>query len=227
MSYLPWTEVLAEKESPVNGRIKVVKSLGFGTYIQVNGLTQSGGVVYEVWRTVLKKLSHQSLTISHCLILGLGGGSAAKLIKKYWPQAEITGVDIDSTMVELGKKYLGLPDIKTVIDDAENFLLTISHPARRSYASSVAGGQPSAIKYDLILVDTYLGDNFPKKFERDDFLIRIKHLLSPNGLAVFNRLYYGDKRGEAMRFASKLEKAFSKVKYVFPEANVMFVCYNK
>lgn len=211
---LPINKVLEETTSPINGKIRVVRSLGLGTYIQVENLTQSGGVVYEVWRSTLRTINHQQLTINNCLILGLGGGSAAKLVKKYWPQAEITGVDIDPTMVELGKKYLGLPDIKTVIDDAENFLLTISH-------------RPSAIKYDLILIDTYLGDNFPKKFERDDFLVRIKHLLSPNGLAVFNRLYYGDKRGEAMRFASKLEKAFSKVKYVFPEANVMFVCYNK
>jgi len=214
---------LEEVDSPINGKIRVVKSLGYGTYIQVDNLTQSGGVVYEVWRTVLKKISHYPLIISHCLILGLGGGSAAKLVKKYWPEAKVTGVDIDPIMVELGKKYLGLPDIKTVIDDAENFLLTISHPARRSYASGATGGQPSTIKYDLVLVDTYLGDKYPKKFESDEFLKSVRRLLFNGGIAVFNRLYFGEKRPEAVKFGKKLEKVFGKVEYVYPEANIMFI----
>ena len=38
-------KVLEKKKSKINGEIKVVKTLGLGTYIQVNGLTQSGGVV--------------------------------------------------------------------------------------------------------------------------------------------------------------------------------------
>ncbi|KKU02527.1 MAG: hypothetical protein UX03_C0031G0001, partial [Candidatus Woesebacteria bacterium GW2011_GWE1_45_18] len=79
-------------------------------------------------------------------------------------------------------------------------------------------------KYDLILIDTYLGSSYPPEFERDDFLIRIRRLLENNGLAVFNRLYYGEKRPAAMRFGAKLERFFAKVDYVFPEANLMFLC---
>lgn len=196
---------MEEIDSPINGRIKVVKSLGLGTYIQVDNLTQSGGVVYEVWRTVLKKISHQPLTVNHCLILGLGGGSAAKLVKKFWPEAEITGIDIDTVMVELGKKYLGLSQINVVIGDAKKFVTNCKE------------------KYDLVLVDTYLGDKFPKKFESDEFLKSVRRLLFNGGIAVFNRLYFGEKRPEAVKFGKRLEKVFEKVKYVYPEANIMFV----
>jgi hypothetical protein len=44
------TRILEERKSKFNGDINVVRSLGFGTYIQVNNLTQSGGVVEEIWK---------------------------------------------------------------------------------------------------------------------------------------------------------------------------------
>jgi len=143
------------------------------------------------------------------LVLGLGGGSAAMRGKALWPQAEVTGGDVDPLMSKLGRKYLGLTGVKVVIEDASNFTINAHRKSQ---------------KYDLILVDVYLGSNYPPEFERDDFLNRIKSLLTPNGLAVFNRLYYGEKRPAAMRFGTKLEKVFARVDYIFPEANVMFVC---
>lgn len=206
-------KVLEELTSPFNGRIRVVRSLGLGTYIQVEGLTQSGGVVYEVWRSTLRKVKNWKLKIENCLILGLGGGSTAKLVRKFWPSAKITGVDIDPTMVELGNKYLGLDEVQVQVQvqDAQDYLLTINH-------------QPLIIKYDLILVDMYKGDEFPKKFESEVFLELVLEHLAAGGVAVFNRLYYGEKRPDAVRFGKKLEKVFGKVDYVYPEANLMFLC---
>ena len=209
MEFPTANKVLEEVDSPVNGKIRVVKSLGLGIYIQAEGLTQSGGIVNGFWRTVLKKVSQQPLTINHCLILGLGGGSAAMRVKKLWPQAAVTGVDLDPLMIGLGRKYLGLTGVNVVIEDASNF----TRDARKK-----------SQKYDLILIDTYLGSSYPPEFERDDFLIRVKGLLTGSGLAVFNRLYYAEKRPAAMKFGAKLEKVFARVDYVFPEANVMFVC---
>ena len=204
MSHLPWTEVLAERTSPINGQIKVLRSLGLGIYIQVENLTQSGGVVYGVWKTSLKKVKRKKKEIKTCLILGLGGGSAAILVRKYWPLARVTGVDIDPIMVSLGKKYLGLAKVKVEIGDAKEFL-------------------KNKKKFDLILVDTYLGENFPEKFEKEDFLLSVKSSLSGEGIAVFNRLYYGEKRPLAIKFGERLDKIFGKVERIFPEANVMFM----
>jgi len=209
--FLSGVKVIEEVDSPINGNIRVVKSLGLGTYIQVEGLTQSGGVMYGVWRTVLKKLSHQSLTINHCLILGLGGGDAARLIKKYWPEAVITGVEIDPIMVDLGRKYLGLDkvEVQVEVQDASKF-------CNKELTNNK--------KYDLILVDLYVGYDVPDKFTKEKFLKLILKLLSPRGVAIFNRLYYGEKKKEAEKLGEKLEKIFSKVTRVYPEANVMFFC---
>jgi len=68
-----------------------------------------------------------------------------------------------------------------------------------------------------VIVDTYLGDKF----------IDITRLhLTKSKIIVFNRLCYGDKRPEAVKFGRKLEKIFPKVEWFYPEANLMFFCYN-
>src|SRR3990167_8603768 len=95
------TKIIEKRVSPINGRITVARSLGLGTYIQVEGLTQSGGVVENIWKQTLRKVKskkEEGITrsaIKRCLILGLGGGTAAKVIRKLWPEAKITGVEID------------------------------------------------------------------------------------------------------------------------------------
>jgi spermidine synthase len=209
--FIAGTKVLEEIESPVNGKIRVLRSLGFGTYIQVENLTQSGGVVRDVWRTTLRKVASSKKNVARALILGLGGGSGALLVRKYWPKVKITGVDIDLMMVELGKEYLGLDKarVKIQIQDAHQFCT--EYVIRNT-------------KYDLILVDTYLGHHYPKKFESEKFLKLIFKLLTDDGVAVFNRLYWDKHRLLANKFEKKLEKIFSKVERVYPEANVMFVC---
>lgn len=192
------TKILWEGDSEFNKNIKVFKSFGLGTYIQANGLTQSGGIVESIWNKTLNKIKHQPLTINHCLILGLGGGSVAKIIRKYWPDSKITGVEIDPVMIELGKKYLDLDKYKVdiKIQDARKFAFK---------------------NYDLIIVDTYIGDKFINLKGSD--LLRLK-------IWIFNRLYYSSKKAEAEMFGKKLEKIFSKVERFYPPANLMYICYN-
>ena len=138
----------------------------------------------------------------------------AKLVRKYWGQdVEITGVDIDPIMVEMGKKHLGLDklNVKVMIKDAYEFLRKTVNGKRKT-------------SYDLICVDLYIGDQYPEKFEKDEFLKLVRKLLSKDGIVVFNRLYYDEKRAQAMKFGRKLEKYFENVTPVFPQANLMFVC---
>lgn len=191
------TKILDERKSEFNGNIKVVRSLGLGTYIQAGGITQSGGIVENIWRKTLSEIKKEK--IKKVLIFGLGGGTVVKLIKKWWKDSRITGVDIDLVIVQLGKKYLGLEGIDIRIQDAYNF--------------------PSQ-GYDLVIVDLYKGREFPQKFEDEKFLRK----LTKNKIVIFNRLYYGEKRPEAMKFMKKLEKIFPEVTPVYPQANVMFVC---
>ncbi len=203
------TKILDERNSKYNGKIRVVRSFGLGTYIQAEGLTQSGGIVETIWRSTLKKINHYPLIIDNCLILGLGGGTVAKLVKKLWPDAKITGVDIDPVMIEFGKKHLGLDqvDVDIKVGDA----LEICEKLKPGY-------------FDLIIVDLYSGDKYPEKFATEQFFHLAGGRLKKDGIIVFNRLYYGDKRPAAVKFGHKIEKIFSSVTWSYPEANLMFLC---
>jgi len=201
---------LEVKDSSISGKLEVVWELGWGKHIKAGGLTQSGGVAELIWRDSLKKVYGSNRSVKKILILGLGGGSIAKLTRKLWQDPEITGVEIDPVMVDLGSRHLGLnkTGVKVKIQDALEFCKKCKD------------------KFDLICIDTYVGDQFPKKFEEDKFLKTILKLLNRNGIAVFNRLYYDEKRPQAVKFGKKLEGIFPKVLWHYPEANVMFLCYN-
>jgi spermidine synthase len=201
-------KVLEERKSRFNGEVKVIKNLTFGTHLQAGGITQSGGVVKGIWKSTLKEIKKKNKKIKNCLILGLGGGTLAGLITKEYPKTKITGVDIDPVMVRLGKKYLGLKGVKVEIADAYDWV--IKNRGR---------------DFDLVIIDIYQGREFPKKFEEEKFLKLLMRMLRENGLIIFNRLYYGEKRKEAVKFGKKLESIFPKVEYFYPEANLMFICY--
>jgi len=201
-------KVLETGHSPFNGEVKVVRSLAWGTYIQAGGITQSGGVVEQIWKDVVKKISGE---FGKVLILGFGGGSAAKIIRKKFKNSKIIGVEIDPLMIKMGKKYLRMAEVeaKVYVDDALEWLVKNKDK-----------------KFDLIVVDIYQGRNFPAVFGSDRFLNLIKSVLSKDGVLVFNRLYTSDAkvRKSALSFGKKLEKKFKKVICLFPCANLIFLC---
>ncbi len=197
-----------EVESPINGKLTVKWDINFGYQIMGGGLWQVGGPVRIVWKAAIEKVHSEKPIVKKALILGLGGGSIAKLIREYWPDASITGVDIDPVIVELGKDYLNLGklDVDIQIDDALHFL------------------KLDKTIYDLICVDTYVGDQFPPQFESEVFLNLLKKHMDNESYAVFNRLYFGDKRKIANAFEKTLESIFNKVNPIYPEAAALYLC---
>lgn len=208
---LSGVKVLEESNSEYNGHLVVKRDLAWGTYITAEGLTQSGGIVEHIWKKTLRQIYNSQFTIHNCLILGLGGGTVAKLVRKNYPDAKIVGVEIDPVMIELGNRHLALGNSKVQIEiaDAYKFSQQLTVSSKR---------------FDLIVVDLYQGDKFPEKFGEDKFLKLARSLLAKDGMAVFNRLYSGGKRTEAIKFGEKLEKNFESVEWIYPEANVMFLC---
>jgi len=201
------TTILEERESKYNGHLRVVRTFGMGNYIQAGGLTQSGGIVESIWKSTLKRIAvREKRIVKNILILGLGGGTLAKLLRKKYPEAKITGIEIDPIMIELGKKYLKLDDynIDIKVADVNSYNLYTN-------------------RFDLVIVDMYSGDNFPKEFESEEFLKK----LSKFPIVIINRLYYGDKRPDTVRFGNRLEKIFKKVVWHYPEANLMFILRNE
>lgn len=208
-------KVLAEAFSPINGKLTVIRDLSWGTHIMAGGVTQSGGVAEKIWRAALKRIKDRK-KIEKVLILGLGGGSIAKLIREFWgEEVEIVGVEIDPIMVSLGEKYMGLKEnkVETYIKDAFEFCQEEIDKNR---------------KYDLICMDVYVKHDVPEKFASLKFLKMVKRLIAKDGMAIFNRLYYDQKKAQAMELYRKLETVFTKAEILHPEsdliANIVFIC---
>lgn len=210
-NFLQGRRILAREMSDINGELLVIRDLIFGTYIHGGGLPQSGGLAEDIWKSTLNKVKADGFAPKNVLIVGLGGGSIAKLNRKNWKDIEIVGVDIDSVIVDLGKRFMKLEehDVQIHIEDAESFIKKEAKAKK---------------KYDLICFDTYVQQDFPAKFQTLSFIKQVKDILSKDGIAIFNRLYGPEDRKAAVEFEKTLEKVFSNVDRLYPEANIMFVC---
>lgn len=197
-------QLIEEIESPISGGVRIFKVLGRPSMV-VGGVEQSGAFIGGIWKKALKKIHHSPFAIRHSLILGLGGGTVAKLVNKFWPKARIVGVEIDPVVIKLGKIYFDLdkiPNLKIINADAAAWVKKDG-------------------KFDLILVDVYLADKVPQSCETEEFLKNIKELLSPAGLAIFNRLFYKEKKKEAEIFIKKLGKIFSQLSSARTPSNLL------
>lgn len=215
-----WGKKLLEKvNSPINAEITIYSIFG-SPRMTIGGLLQSGGIVSEIWKKSIKAISNPSTSlragqpsaISNILILGLGCGTAAKVFAKAWPEAKITGIEIDKEVIRLGKKYFGLgeiPNLKIVNQDAvkyiKNFPLSTFH-------------------FQLIIIDLYLGEKIPPKSESLSFLRNLRNLLASDGVVIFNRIFWDKHRKEAEKFVEKAEKIFPKVELVRTVANLLVSC---
>lgn len=203
-------KILEEVESPVNGKIQVVKSFE-GIRILAGGISQSGWLVRKIWDVALKKVKEEKASFKKVLILGLGAGSAAELVSHYFPDAEIIGVDKDPLMVNLGRKYLHLaniPKLKIVEADGAKFV-----------------GKAKKGSFDLVLADIYVGSQIPYQFKAMPFLQSVEKILKPDGVACFNHLYSNIEKENAYKLHKKLRKIFPVITQVRPEANIVFICY--
>lgn len=208
-SLLPRT--ILEIKSPISGNIKVVEQLG-KYRLHVGEMLQSGGILEGVWKKALSSVKHPR---SNILILGLGGGTVARLAAVKWPGVKIIGVEIDPIIIKLGKKFFGLneiPGLEIVIDDADDW---------------VKQAMKERTRFDLIIVDVYLKDEIPQECKTPAFLNRIKRLLSKNGVAIFNQLLVKKKKKEAEKATEDLKKLFPQVELVKTSTNLFVLASTK
>jgi len=154
-----------------------------------------------------KSLDWEKMNIEKVLLLGLGLGAIPQMLEKNFDkQFEYHIVEIDEEIINLAHKYT-LNELKSptyVYEmDAEIFIDITEE------------------KFDLIIVDIFIDNVVPKKFESSDFLEKLKYLLYDNGIILFNRL-----NSDTDNFLSNT-KYFEKIfKTEFPESKMFFVKNN-
>jgi len=107
----------------------------------------------------------------NALIIGLGGGTLTKYLKKYYPDLEIDNVEMDPVVVKVARDYFDFtesPTNRVYVLDGRRFL------------------QKSDKKYDLIFLDAYYGSYIPFHLLTREFLNLVKSRLSMKGVVISN-----------------------------------------
>ena len=137
------------------------------------------------------------------LVLGNGTGTYARECLRYFPGAEVEGVEIDGRITELAERYFELPDeVKVTEYDGRAFLQAVGE------------------QYDVILVDAYQDITIPFQMSTVEFFTMVREHLRPGGVMAVNMNMHSDGRG------SINEALCDTIAAVFPQAAAADVAGN-
>lgn len=140
----------------------------------------SYGSLQRILRIGLESIGFETvLKAEHILVLGVAGGSVIKtLSKEIGFKGRITGVEIDSEVLQIANSYFGLdkiPNLEIIVDDASKYVLKDKN------------------KYGLIIVDIFQDTTMPDFLFEDSFQKQICELLDKKGIILFNTMCLTDK----------------------------------
>lgn len=119
------------------------------------------------------------------LILGMGTGTFAALCEKFFPDADIEGVEIDGKITELAHRYFNA---------SENIPVTTYDG--RAYLNATDK------TYDLIMVDAYQDITIPFQMSSVEFFSMVRDHLSADGVMVVNMNMRSDEEGNITDYLS-------------------------
>jgi len=120
------------------------------------------------------------------LVLGMGGGSAARLARSVAPRARIVGVELDREVVRAARRWFDLDElrIEVVVGDAHAYL----RRARR--------------RFDAILEDVFIGSGravHKPEWLPDPGIALAAARLAPGGLLISNAIDEAARVARALR----------------------------
>jgi spermidine synthase len=104
-------------------------------------------------------------------ILGNAAGTTARALGVYYPHASVDGVELDSAVSRVGRRFFGMGDNpRLVVHDAD------ARPFLRSTDEL----------YDLIVVDAYHQPYVPFYLATREFFRLVRERLAPGGIVALN-----------------------------------------
>ena len=130
--------------------------------------------LYDNFTAAFKQMNLNAIPGDEVLILGLGLGSVPYILEKvFHKKYKYTAVEIDEEIVRLQEEYTAPrmeSDIDIIIGNAQSFV------------------DATTQQFDLICIDIFIDEKIPPSFKTTEFVTRIKELLNPKGIILFNHL---------------------------------------
>jgi spermidine synthase len=201
---------IVSSHSRYNKRIQVYERYG-KKELYVSGIQQSGPYTKRLWMAGLRKLFlMRPHDITKIVVLGVGGGTLFPMLRKLYPAAAITGVDIDPEIIRLYKTYFDRGyHVRVVSGDAKDFVTTQIKKNR---------------SFDLVIVDLYVGNNVPKFVTDRDFLASTKRMLAPRGVCMWNYFSEEHQAHNESVLLDRLSKIYQSVDSQDILRNIFFYC---
>ncbi len=201
-------EVIFETSSKYNKSIKVLKvkdvlKLSVNNFVQ--SLSKNSKAAPRLcWGQAVDIIKEESeeVEVENILVLGLGGGTMQHMLRREFTDAYIVSVEIDPVIVDIAREYFDLDSLenhRVIVEDALRFVV---EPAEHGFKENF---------FDVVVVDTILGDEFPDLAKSGNFLNAVKKLLVPGGLVLFNRIYLEDYQESANIFVDYVGNFFEGV----------------
>jgi spermidine synthase len=108
---------------------------------------------------------------TRALLVGLGGGSMAMLLRHRLPQLRTEVVEIDPVVVEVARSHFGLVEderLQVHVDDGRRFV------------------ERTPGRWDVLVLDAYDALSVPRRLATVEFLSAVRRALAPGGVALAN-----------------------------------------
>jgi spermidine synthase len=105
------------------------------------------------------------------LVIGNAGGTIPRAYGRLYPDVDVDGVEIDPTVTEAGRRFLGLDDnprLRVITADGRPFLETTGR------------------RYDIVVVDAYRQPYVPFYLATKEFFALVRRHLEPGGIVALN-----------------------------------------
>ena len=198
--------------SKFNTTIEVIESFG-KKQLLVNGIVQTGVYTHKLFAQGIHRLSkwHEG-EMKQIVVFGIGGGDIFLQLHKKYSNADITGVDIDSEIIRIAKKYFhttGTAYTNFIASDAVSYSERIKNEKKR---------------FDAIIVDIYIGNDVPDFVTNIEFLRALKQILRNKGSLIINYFSSTNQQEKSQKILKQLQGIYSRVEMESNRRNIFYYC---
>jgi len=119
-------------------------------------------------RSALLALAYLGEPRGRLLMVGLGGGSYLRHVRRLAPRLVLEAVEISPLVVRVCRRYFACPRAVIHVGDGRRHI------------------QRTRRRYDIVFVDAYDAEDYPRHLGTRQFFEELRRVLTPTGIAVAN-----------------------------------------